>query len=62
MKIANQPIPAAVSVNPVTKKGHDWLLGNFLFGTEIGESQLKKPPCIMYSNDIREDIQTSKNF
>ena len=38
------PIPAAVSVNPVTKKGPDWLLGNFYFGTEIGEGQLKKPP------------------
>ena len=41
-KIANQPITTAVSENPVTKKGHDWLLGNFLFGTEIGEGQLKK--------------------
>ena len=42
-KIANQPIPAAVSVNPVNKKGPDWLLGNFLFGTE---KVLKKTPCI----------------
>ena len=33
------PITAAVSVNPVTKKGLDWLLGNFLFGTEIGKGQ-----------------------
>ena len=41
-KTANQPTTAAVSENPVTKKGHDWLLSNFLFGTEIGEGQLKK--------------------
>ena len=27
---------AAVSVNPVTEKGSNWLLGGFLFGTEIG--------------------------
>ena len=26
-KIANQPITAVVPVNPVTKKGRDWLLG-----------------------------------
>ena len=43
---ANQPMTAAVSVNHDTKKGPDWLLGNFLFGTEIGWEQLKKPPCI----------------
>ena len=42
--IVNQLITAAVSVNP--KKGPDWLLGNFLFGTEFGEGQLKKPPCM----------------
>ena len=40
----NQPITAAVSVNPVTKKVRDWLIGNFLFGTEIGEGQLKNHP------------------
>ena len=38
-KIANQPITAAVPVNPVTMKGRDWLLGVFLFGTEIGGYQ-----------------------
>ena len=26
----------AVPENPVTKKGRDWLLSDFLFGTEIG--------------------------
>ena len=36
---------AAIPENPVTKKGRDWLLSDFLFGTEIGEGQLKKPPC-----------------
>ena len=41
-KTANQPFTTAVSENPVTKKGHDWLLGNFLFGTEIREGQIKK--------------------
>ena len=45
-KIANQPITAAVPVNPVTKEGRDWLLGGFLFSTEIGEYQWKKSPCI----------------
>ena len=40
------PITAAVPENPVTKKGRDWLLSNFLFGTEIGKGQLKKTPCI----------------
>ena len=39
MKIANQPITAAVPVYPVTKKGRNWLLGHFLFGTEIGGYQ-----------------------
>ena len=24
----------------------DWLIGSFLFGTEIGEGQLNKSPCI----------------
>ena len=33
-----------VSGNHVTKKGPDWLLGNFLFGTEIGQGQLKNHP------------------
>merc|ERR1712074_252850 len=41
---------AAVPVNLVNKKGCDWLIGGFLFGTEIGEGQLKKSPCMpMYS-------------
>ena len=30
-KTANQPIRAAVPVNPVSKKGRDWLLGGFSF-------------------------------
>ena len=30
-KTASQPIRAAVPVNPVTKKGRDWLLGGFSF-------------------------------
>ena len=45
-KIANQPITAAVPVNLVNKKGCDWLIGGFLFGTENGWEQLKSPPCI----------------
>ena len=36
---------AAVAENPVAEKGRDWLLCDFLFGTEIGEGQLKKSPC-----------------
>ena len=47
-KIANQPITVAVSVNPVTEKGPDWMLGNFLLGIEIGEGHLKEPPCMLY--------------
>ena len=31
-----------------TKRGPDWLLGNFLFGTEIGEGQLKSHPVSYY--------------
>ena len=38
-KIVNQPITATVPVNPVSKKGCDWLLGGFLIGTEIGGYQ-----------------------
>ena len=34
-KTANQPTTAAVAENPVTKKGRDWLLSDFLFGIEI---------------------------
>ena len=45
MKIANQPITAAVPVYPVTKKGRDWLLGSFLIGIEIRGYQWKKSPC-----------------
>ena len=30
-KIANQPIRAGVLVNPLSKKGRDWLLGGFSF-------------------------------
>ena len=45
MKTANQPTTAAVAENPVTKTGRDWLFSNFLFGTEIGEGQLKETPC-----------------
>ena len=26
-----------LSLNPVTKEDRDWLLGGFLFGTEMGE-------------------------
>ena len=43
-KNVNQPITAAVQVNPVTKKGRDWLLGGFLFGTEIVGYQGGKHP------------------
>ena len=32
------------TVNPVTKKGRDWLLGGFLVGTEIGGYQWKNHP------------------
>ena len=45
--MAIQPITEPVSVNPVSKKDCDWLLGSFLFGTEIGGSQLKQTPCIL---------------
>merc|ERR1712105_260462 len=38
---------AAVPVNLVNKKGCDWLIGGFLFGTKIGEGQLKKSPCML---------------
>ena len=31
--MAIQPITEPVSVNPVSKKDCDWLLGSFLFGT-----------------------------
>ena len=47
--MAIQPITEPVSVNPVSKKDCDWLLGSFLFGTEIGGSQLKQTPCINIS-------------
>ena len=38
-KIANQQITVAVPVNPINKKGRDWLLGGYLFGSEIGGLQ-----------------------
>ena len=43
-KTANQPITAAVPVNLVYKKGCDWLIDGFLFGTEIGVGHLKNHP------------------
>ena len=30
----------------------NWLLGDVLFGTEIGEGQLKKPPCMYMYPEI----------
>ena len=39
-KTANQPTTAAVPENPVTKKGRDWLLSDFLFGTEVKKTTL----------------------
>ena len=48
----NQPITVAVLVNPVTKRG-DWLIGNFIFGTEIREGQLKNHPVDTVSQSIR---------
>ena len=33
--------PSSSTENPVNKKGIDWLLGGFLFGTEIGGSSKK---------------------
>ena len=41
------PITAAVPINLANKKGRDWLIGGFLFGTELVEGQLNKSPCIM---------------
>ena len=35
-RTASQPITAAVPINPASKKDHNRLLGDFLFGTEIG--------------------------
>ena len=37
-KTANQPITPAVPVNLVNKKGCDWLIEDFLLGTEIGDA------------------------
>ena len=54
-------IPAAVSVNPVTKKGSDWLLGNFLLGTEIGEGQLKEVPCTLQGQQGGETCMYTYN-
>ena len=50
-KTANQPIRAAAPVNPLTKKGRDWLLSMFFFGTEIGGTSEEKntlyKKCVM---------------
>ena len=45
-KIANQPITAAVPVNPFSWKDRHWLPGSFLFGTEIGGVPVKKTSCM----------------
>ena len=50
------PIPAAVSVRPC-----DWLLGNFLFGTEIGEGQLKKHPVLCGLASISPAIEIQRS-
>ena len=55
-KISNPLITAALPENPVTKKGRDWLLGGFQFGTEIGGTSGKKiTPYI--TEDITECVQ-----
>ena len=45
-KPAKQPITAFLSIRIYRNSTSDWLAGSFLFGTEIGEHQLKKTPCI----------------
>ena len=52
-KTANQPITAAVPVNLANKKGCDWLIGSFLFGTEIGWEQLKNHPVNLISRRLQ---------
>jgi hypothetical protein len=49
-KTANQPITAFLISNIYWNDSCDWLIGNFLFGTEIGCEQLKK--TTLYINDI----------
>ena len=48
MKKAKQPIRACLSNRIYWNSSCDWLIGNFLFGTEIGWEQLKKPPCTLH--------------
>ena len=45
MKKAKQPIRACLSNRIYWYSSCDWLIDNFLCGTEIGWEQLKKPPC-----------------
>ena len=45
-KTANQPITAFLITKIYWNSSCDWLISDFLFGTEIGWDKLKSPPCI----------------
>ena len=45
-KIAKQPITAFLSYRIFWNYSCGWLIGSFLFATEIRGGQLKKPPCM----------------
>ena len=54
MKIAKQPIMVFLSNRIFWNSSFDCLIGNFLFVIEIGECQLKKPPCIILLQAVRQ--------
>ena len=47
IKPAKQPITAFFSNRIYRNSSSDWLVGCFLFGTEVGEYQWKKSPCML---------------
>ena len=58
-KPAKQPITAFLSIRIYRNSTSDWLAGSFLFGTEIGEHQLKKHPVYQRRSCFHTFLRTS---
>ena len=58
-KPAKQPITAFLSIRIYRNSTSDWLAGSFLFGTEIGEHQLKKKHPVSHEKKLSSEKKLS---
>ena len=57
-KPAKQPITAFLSISIYRNSTSDWLVGSFLFGTEIGEHQLKQARKLGRCDSYLQNLKT----